>query len=74
VPDHRSPARRGPIGWADALTAAHLLGLAATGQLDALADLLGLSAPERETPPVVIDSASWRPTDRVLARLCNNRT
>ena len=67
MPDHRSPAPRGPIGWGDALTAAHQLDLAATGQLDALVDLLGLSAPEQETSPVVIDSVSGRPTDRPAA-------
>jgi hypothetical protein len=60
VPDHRNPPARGPIGWGDALTAAHQLGLVATGQLDDLVDLLGLSAPELERSPVVADSAPPR--------------
>ena len=53
VPDHRRPPPRGPIGWGDALTAAHQLGLAMTEQLGALVDLLGLRAPGEEAPLVV---------------------
>lgn len=64
MPDDHSLPLRGPIGWGDALAAAHQLDLAATWQFDALVDFLGLSAPQPETPPDVVDSVSWRPTDR----------
>jgi hypothetical protein len=67
VPDHRRSPPRGPIGWGDALTAAHQLGLAATGQLYALVDLLGLSAAEEEAPPVVIAPVSGRRADSSAA-------
>jgi hypothetical protein len=60
MPDHRRPPPRGPIGWGDALTAAHQLGLAMTEQLDALVDLLGLSAPGEEAPLVVTEPVPGR--------------
>jgi hypothetical protein len=46
------PARpRGPVGWADALTAASRLGMTTPEQLNALVALLGLAAPEPDAPP-----------------------
>jgi hypothetical protein len=67
VPDHRRPPPRGPIGWGDALTAAHQLGLATTGQLDDLVDLLGLSAPGEEPPAAVTEPVSGQQADRQAA-------
>jgi hypothetical protein len=46
---------RGPVGWGDALTAAHQLGLESDQDLDTLVELLGLRAPEDR--PAAVDPA-----------------
>lgn len=40
--------RRGPIGWADAITAASVLGLSSAEELESLVDLLGLTVAGRD--------------------------
>lgn len=64
-PADRGGPTRGPVGWGDALTAAALLRLSTSEQVEALLGLLHLALPpnEEEFPPAVQPITAPSPTD-----------